>query len=223
MDFLHDFESCTSFVPTETEYPFDDEITEGVRLHGIIDRVDMYPNLLRIVDYKSSTHTLSPSKILAGLQLQLLSYALVAEKTFKVQPAGAYYFSLKEEGYDVIAAKRNRKVIEDTDWSEEAEKERMLKARMLKGWTFLDRFTELDDGEKHISLKKNLRDFDAVKECVVMLYDYFRDHLLSGEIPLDPVDGACTFCDNRPVCRFHGTYRPVRPVVDSDLGKGGKE
>lgn len=223
MDFLHDFESCTSFVPTETEYPFDDEITEGVKLHGIIDRVDMYPNLLRIVDYKSSTHTLSPSKILAGLQLQLLSYALVAEKKFEVQPAGAYYFSLKEEGYDVIAAKRNRKVIEDTDWSEEAEKERMLKARMLKGWTFLDRFTELDDGEKHISLKKNLRDFDAVKECVVMLYDYFRDHLLSGEIPLDPVDGACTFCDNRPVCRFHGTYRPVRPVVDSDLGKGGKE
>ena len=170
---------------------------------------------MRVVDYKSSLHTLSETKLKAGLQLQLLTYLIMAEKSEKKTPVGAYYFSFKGDSLSVPAAKASAKAVTDTDWSEEAEQERILSLHQLKGWTFEDRFTELDQGEKFIS-PRTIYDYDLAKECILSLYEYFRSSLLSGEISLDPVEGACTFCDFRSICRYHGETRKAVPVVMGD-------
>lgn len=70
-------------------------------LTGIVDRVDGYSDgeqtYLRIVDYKSSAHALEPSKILGGLQLQLLLYfeAMLSAHP-GAYPAGAFYFHVHD-------------------------------------------------------------------------------------------------------------------------------
>ena len=220
--YLNVYEAHTSFEPTYAEKSFgrpaedeDAEIIPGVRLRGTIDRLDTCRELMRVVDYKSSLHTLSETKLKAGLQLQLLTYLIMAEKSEKKTPVGAYYFSFKGDSLSVPAAKASAKAVTDTDWSEEAEQERILSLHQLKGWTFEDRFTELDQGEKFIS-PRTIYDYDLAKECILSLYEYFRSSLLSGEISLDPVEGACTFCDFRSICRYHGETRKAVPVVMGD-------
>ena len=217
---LRDFESCTSFVPAEAERSFkDQQITPSVRLRGTIDRVDDYRGeMLRIIDYKSSVHTMSPSRFSAGLQLQLPTYAYIAEMLYGLKIAGTYYFSMQDSSFEIEAAKVSRDVMTETDMSEEELFTRMIKSRMLKGWTFMDRYTELDDGGTHISMKKNLYSFEAVKESLLELYDYFSSAVLDGQIAAEPVEGACTFCDCRGICLFHGQNRKL-PVI-TQLKKG---
>lgn len=59
--------------------------------------------------------------------------------------------------------------------------------------------------------------YDLAKQCIEQLYTYFHDAVLGGDIRLAPVEGACTFCDYRSICRFSGDYRPVEPVVMKDI------
>lgn len=218
LKFLSSFEKGTSFEPSETELHFCEEIIDGVKLRGIIDRLDFYGNeMLRIIDYKSSVHSLSETKIKAGIQLQLLSYALIAEKLTGKLPAGAYYCSLKQETVDVIAKKKNRKEILETEFSEDADEARMMDSRQLIGWTFTDRTTELDETGKNISTLKKQRDFEIIRECITEIYTLFKTRLLSGDISLSPDEEACKFCDYRSVCRFHGEYRKIKPLVYDDI------
>ena len=218
LKFLNAFENSTSFEPAETELSFCEEIIEGVRLRGIIDRMDFYGSeMFRIIDYKSSVHTLSETKIKAGVQLQLLSYAMIAEKLTGRMPAGAYYCSLKQENVPVPAAKKNRKEIEETDFSPETDEKRMMDARKLIGWTFTDRTTELDESESHVATIRKQRDYELIRTCMQEIYTYFREHLLNGEIDLSPDEDACAFCDYRSICRYHGEYRKISPVAGKDV------
>lgn len=222
LDYLKVYESYSLFSPACAEKRFgrpaeeDVEITDGVLLRGTIDRLDTCREMMRIIDYKSSDHSLSETKIKAGLQLQLLTYMIIAEKMENKTPVGAYYFSFKGDSLKIPAAKATAKQITDTEWTQEAEDERVLSLYKLKGWTFEDRFTELDDNQKFIS-PRTVYDYSLVRKCIISLYDYFRDALSDGRIDLDPTEGACMFCDYKPVCRFHGEPRKAEPLVFEDI------
>ncbi|MBE5809185.1 MAG: hypothetical protein E7317_12730, partial [Clostridiales bacterium] len=72
----------------------------GGRLHGAIDRVDVYHgeegDFVRIVDYKRGGKKLELYQAYYGLRLQLLCYLDVARRQFNAQPAGVFYFPVKE-------------------------------------------------------------------------------------------------------------------------------
>ncbi len=220
--FLADFEKSTAFIPEAVEKKFEEEIVQGVKLRGTIDRVNLFADMVEIIDYKSSIHTLSQEKVLAGIQLQLLTYAIIANRLYHKDVAGVYYFSFKQEPVPVQAMKKVRKEIEETSWDEEAEFERMIHSRMMKGWTFMDRPTEIDDGSRHMSLRSTYI-FEDVQEIISALYTYFQDSLLQGYIPLNPLEDACGFCELKSICRFHGLYRKAEHVTDLTLEKGGKD
>ena len=215
--FLKDMEQDSSFEPEMTEQSFLAPIADGVTLRGVIDRVDTCNDLVRVVDYKSSSRQLSEKSVKAGISLQLLSYLIIAEAMTKKKPAGAYYFSLKEEKFAVEAAGASRNVVNDVTVDEDLLNERLIKTRRMKGWTFEDRIVELDENKKHIVSVGTLMEYDLTKECMKELYTYFHDHLLNGEIGLTPVENACTFCEYRSICRFSGDYRPIAPVVMKDF------
>ncbi len=234
LQFLGDFEKHTSFEPTHTEMRFCEPILDGVNLRGIIDRVDEYAkDMFRILDYKSSPHDLKEKNVKAGIQLQLLSYAIIAEKLTGKLPAGAYYYSFKQDNYAVPAyasAKKDTKKTEgeilDTDFSIEAEEERMFQNKSLCGWTFTDRIIEDDDDQSHIKSVKKQVDWTMVKECVLELYSRFQQGLLRGSIELSPDEEACTFCDYACICRFRGDKRKITPLLMEDesflIGKKGE-
>lgn len=218
LKFLQSFENSTSFIPEESELHFCEEIIEGVTLHGIIDRLDLYgKEFLRVIDFKSTGYSLSDTKIKACVQLQLLTYAIIAEKITGNSAAGAYYCSFRSDTYDVPAMYKEKNEVYDTDFSLEAEEVRMMEERTLKGWTFTDRITELDEDGTHISTLKKQKDFNLVRACMEEIYSIFRSRILSGDISLSPDDQACTFCSFRPVCRYHGEYRTVKSLVFQDV------
>lgn len=213
--FLQDFEAHTSYEPKHAEYPFRFDITNNVTIRGVIDRIDQYRNeFLRVIDYKSSSRTLSEDKVKAGTQLQLLTYIVVVQALLSLKGAGVYYFSLKNDSHSTIASKKGKKEIEETDWDEASILKRFLSQRRLKGWTFTDRTTEIDDNGQHIVTKQY--DLDSVQTCLTAIYDYFYQQLMNGNIELSPTEDACTFCKYQSICQFHGEKRKAKPLVMID-------
>lgn len=229
--FLSDFEKHTSFNQKEAEYHFHEHISEHVTLKGIIDRLDTYQNeLVRIIDYKSSSKTLSADKIKAGVQLQLLSYLIIASKMMRLKPAGSYYYSLKSDNIDTIAKKKvkdqntKEELISDTLWDTDHQVERMINSRQLSGWTYLDHSTELDENGEHIKSLNTQYDFDKVQDCILKLYELFYTQLTEGNISINPTDDACMFCKYKSICRYHGDTRKATPLLyEDDNLKVGKE
>lgn len=213
--FLQDFESHTSYEPKHAEYPFLFAITDHITIRGIIDRIDQYRDeFLRVIDYKSSSHTLSEDKVKAGTQLQLLTYIIVVQALLSLKGAGAYYFSLKNDSHSTIARKKGRKEIEETEWDEASIQQRFISQRRLKGWTFTDRTTEIDDNGQHIVTKQY--DIDSVHTCLIAIYDYFYQQLMQGTIEVSPTEEACMFCKYQSICQFHGEKRKAKPLVMID-------
>ncbi len=90
------------FIPTGTEYRFQNEL-----LRGTVDRFDVYRQgnnvYLRVVDYKSGANSVNPCNILDGTELQLPLYlrevTRLLEKAYpgcNIYPAGMYYYHIHD-------------------------------------------------------------------------------------------------------------------------------
>ncbi|MEE8809988.1 MAG: hypothetical protein SOH51_06105, partial [Lactimicrobium sp.] len=104
-------------------------------------------------------------------------------------------------------------------WNQQSEEEiedAFLNARKLSGWTFVKRETELDDNKKHIASLTTIRDYSQAKALMEHLYSYFYQQIQAGNISLSPKEEACTFCDYRGICRFHGRYEKIKPIKEED-------
>ena len=79
-----------------------------VEITGKIDRVDVLKTedgkYVRIIDYKSSIKDIDLDEVMAGLQIQLLTYMDAITKIEDFMPAGVLYFNLIEP---LIRANRN--------------------------------------------------------------------------------------------------------------------
>lgn len=230
-EFLKDMELQTSFVPTHFEYKFTSDFFENITLQGVIDRIDFSYDLLRIIDYKSSSKTLSETSIKAGVQLQLCTYLILAKYLFDKKTVGAYYYSLKNENISLPAIIESKEVY--TDWSSEDTINAFNKSHQLSGWTLLPEDT-LDYNASHIKnvrLNKNglsftLYDETSIEECLKELYKLLVEQLTDGCIEVNPVKNACTYCMYRTICRFKGQEKDPEVLVlaDTSLKKGsGKD
>lgn len=219
MQFLDQYEKHTSFVPTYAEKKFVLPITEHVKLRGTIDRMDVFDQAFRIIDYKSSTHVLSPSAISSGTQLQLLSYLITAQEDSGLTPYGAHYFSLKEPDISIPAATlsgrgKNREVVHHY-FEEEELIAAIEKERQLKGAWYDDNPVTLDDSGTYIAGLKTSHSYPLAKEVIHTLYEHFYTAVSEGDIRLAPLENACTFCDYRTICRFHGNFRQRPEIVEA--------
>lgn len=239
LEILKDMEEHTSFEPFKTEYEFHRRIpideTNCIHLKGFIDRIDHNGEALRIIDYKSSAKTLSEKNVFTARQLQLLTYAMVAQDDFKLPCAGVYYHSLKSENNNIAAGKMNRRQKMFVPFNEEDYEEQRTRAQRLNGWHMSENLERLDDDARHIaSLTQNkdgminarkIYSMDGVSNLLLTLYQRIAQEMLSGNIKIEPDDDACMFCKYHDICRFHGfpiTKEPLAEVNDDFYIKGGK-
>lgn len=239
MEILRDMEQHTRYRPMACEYPFDysmeldDHTTLAVK--GIIDRLDVCDDLIRIIDYKSSRKNLSETKVFAAQQLQLLTYALIAQDSFQKLPAGAYYISLKNENIQADAGKMKRRPVEYVSYGKGDYEEQKIKAQRLDGWTFELDGQVMDDDGRHIkgfSINKNeevnirkVYDIDVLRTLVKQMYAIITTRIQSGKIELTPAQNACQFCAYHSICRYHGLTHEKETLVEPDdtlYRKGGK-
>ena len=92
----------------EREFQYEIPVTSDVTLalHGFIDRLDVYDDILCILDYKSSAKTLSETKVFAAMQLQLLTYSIVMAKleqdVYKRQGQYSTFSSIDMESLNMV-------------------------------------------------------------------------------------------------------------------------
>lgn len=207
--FLKDLHRHSSLKPSHLEWIFQQELIDGLILHGVIDRIDENEFIYRIIDYKSSDHRLQESRIQAGLQLQLLTYMMIYGKVSQKQPTSVLYYSLKQPN---ISLQPYKMAYGKVALIEENAQEQMIQSRKMHGWLFSQHVVENDDDEKHLSFGRSAKPKDALEwiDVIESKYQEFMQRIEQGDIGLTPVEGACTFCDYRPICRFHGEYRKIQ-------------
>lgn len=189
----------------------------NMKIIGKIDRVDILnednKSYLRVIDYKSSSKTLTVDNIKEGVSLQLITYitAMVENlsKERQVLPSACLYFNLSDK---LINLK------DYTNNEEEIKKEFMKKLRMnglfLKDIEILksmDKYVE-DSSNKLIDItpnrignsKKALEEeefLDLCKEAKSILKG-IGNEMIKGVVKIETCNkDACKFCDFSSVCR----------------------
>ena len=99
---LRDLDSNSLFKPTYFEKAFGENcsfkglpLTDKINLKGKIDRIDIYNNHFRIIDYKSGNADASLAELYYGKKLQLFLYASAVSNALNKQISGTFYLPIQ--------------------------------------------------------------------------------------------------------------------------------
>lgn len=185
-----------------------------VALRGKIDRIDRWEGddgvYLRVVDYKSSQHTMDPTRLWYGLQLQLALYLLAATQHSGAQPAGAFYFTVSDP------------MVESPEDVREEAQRLIARALRLKGVVLADAevVEAMDAQEPELSIGKvfkkdgsvdahaqayTLEEMHALLQHAQETAAGLADGIRAGDIAVSPAAigegwSACQWCRYGAVC-----------------------
>ena len=202
--------------------PIKIDLEEGkqVEIVGKIDRVDIAKNsdgkYVRIIDYKSSVKDIDLNKVVAGLQIQLLTYLDAITEIEDVLPAGVFYFNLIEP---IIKAKKN-----ETDEEIEEKIKKMFKmngliladvnvVRMMdktleKGYSNIvpAYITSENTISPKLSSSVTKEEFDKLQKNIKNTIKQISKEILNGNINLKPYNKKrktpCDYCEYKAICQF---------------------
>lgn len=195
-----------------------------VSITGKVDRIDIAkaPNgkYMRIIDYKSSTKDIELNKVIAGLQLQLLTYVDAIKQKENLEPAGALYFTLlepkiigtnknmtKEEIEDIIRKnyKMNGLVLADVNVI------KMMDNTLESGKSNIIPVSLNESGEINYKSSKTVtkEEFENLQKYTIDIIKQISKEILDGEINLKPYyivnekKTPCIYCEYKSICQFN--------------------
>lgn len=200
------------------------ELEDGkkVEITGKIDRIDIAKDqkesYLRIIDYKSSIKSMDLNEVIAGIQLQLLTYLDATCKIEEMIPAGVLYFSL----LDPIISSNHR--LSEQEIETELKKKFKMNGLILANVNVIKKMDAtlekgasttlpvyLDKEGKISQLKSNV----VTKEQFEMLQNYVKQtiqeiakEIFEGKIQVKPYysmkkkKSPCQYCDYQTICQF---------------------
>jgi ATP-dependent helicase/nuclease subunit B len=99
---LRNLDANSKFVPTYFEKGFGGKhdfpalkLTDDISLNGKIDRIDLYEDYFRIIDYKSGNADATLSELYYGKKLQLFLYSLAIKNATDKQLSGTFYLPIQ--------------------------------------------------------------------------------------------------------------------------------
>ena len=201
-----------------------DEITfevagKKIKLKGKIDRADIYYDeqgrkFVRIIDYKSGDKNFDFSKMLYGLQMQLVVYLDQLCKKTDAEPAGILYFRLFDP---VITASAD--TLDETIYNQ-LDKEHRMTGLILSDEKIVKAMDKKIDSESKIIPVSLNQDGSLSKKSSVITSTQFKDmqnhirrlilkigkEILSGKNDISPVEFSgktgCDYCEFKKVCLF---------------------
>ena len=212
-----------SFEPVACEKPFLVQVDDEISLKGRIDRIDLAEaddeQLVRVVDYKSSSKKLDLTQFYEGMSLQLLLYLKIATDSYRgkangktVKPAGLFYYGMvdpmvEEDKTDGSPEQMIRKKLRMEGRFEANED--VARAMDGSGATHSD--VVALDWNKNGSMSAKSATWTA--EEMGSLLEYAKTkavdsgkEILAGEVSVSPMGGkqtnACDYCAYRAVCGF---------------------
>lgn len=213
-----------------------------VEITGKIDRIDIAKNedgtYVRIIDYKSSIKNIDFNKVVAGLQIQLLTYLNEACKVEDFLPAGVLYFDLTNP---TVSHAEN--MTEEQIENEIKKKFRMtgLVLADVKVMKMMDHRVEetktstLVPGgitaKGEISQSQSLitqKQFDNLQKYMDKIIRNISEEILSGNIEVKPYYNSkvnqgktpCEYCKYKTICQFepgvHGKYYYIGDTIEKE-------
>lgn len=99
---LRNLDSNSKFVPSYFEKDFGSNsnfpalpLTNNINLKGKVDRIDIFEDYFRIIDYKSGNADATLSELYYGKKLQLFLYALAIQNATGKNVSGTFYLPIK--------------------------------------------------------------------------------------------------------------------------------
>lgn len=211
----------TDFVPTYFEYEFKDKsFDDRVSLIGKVDRVDISPSGLRVIDYKSGRAEASLKELYYGNKLQLFMYSQALEKKLNKLAVGNFYLPLHNK-YEI----------------NENENPYILKGFFVNDINVIhDLDNTLNPGEKSdvVNLKMNKeglaykygkaleeQEYNNLKNYSYLVSRQALAEIKSGNVVPSPseVSKPCNYCPYKSICMKDSNgidYRPAKKInIDS--------
>ena len=196
-----------------------------VEITGKIDRIDLAKDAtgkyIRIIDYKSSAKDINLNEVLAGLQLQLITYLDAVCEEKDVIPAGVLYFGLTEPKLDKV---KNSKNITDEEVEQKIREHFRMNGLVLAEMNVISMMdNNLKDGEKSttipVKLKKDgsmdktskgvsRKDFEILQKYLKKTLVELSKEILDGNIDIKPYYNVknkrkpCEYCVYGSICNF---------------------
>lgn len=192
---LQEVDASSNFNTMSREkYFISHAIHPKIELRGIIDRIDYTDNKLIIIDYKTSALTLSSKKIMAGQQLQLITYALIAKSLFNKDIMGVFYYGFKLPNikYSTLKYSAAKGIIHNESTVQEA----WIKEKQLSGWFFETPIDEFNSTEYFKSLKTlkggalsvgTPYNFEMTQDNILKIYDDIQRNILTGILDINDI------------------------------------
>ena len=195
---------------------------------GKIDRVDIAENedgkYIRIIDYKSSVKNVDLNEVMAGIQIQLLTYLDAITKEENANPAGVLYFNLIEP----IIKTKNRNIT-DEELENEIRNQFKMNGLILgdvKVVQMMDKsvtsgkssiipayIDKNGDISKSKSSTVNLVEFKKLQKQINNILKEITQEILTGKIEQNPVyiskkkTTPCLYCNYKSICGFNPEWK----------------
>lgn len=217
-----DFSEKSEFKPMKLEL----EDGNNVVVTGKIDRVDVAKvddkRYVRIIDYKSSVRDVDLNQIVAGIQIQLLTYLDEVSEQKNFESSGVLYFNLLDT---IVKANKN---MSDEDIKKELNKKFRMKGlviadldiiKMMDSRISASNYSEsipvyLDkDGNISKSKSKVLEkeQFDSLQKYTKHVIKEISKEIFSGKIDIKPFymnkKTPCEYCEYKAICNFDPKFR----------------
>lgn len=195
--------------------------SKKIEITGKIDRVDVLKTndgkYVRIIDYKSSVKDINLDEVMAGLQIQLLTYMDAVTKIEDFMPAGVLYFNLIEP---VIKADRNTT---KEDIEEQIKKQFRMKGIILSDINVIRKMDkDLEKGASnivpvYIDSKENIsktksscvsiEEFKQLQDNTIKTVKEIAKEIFEGNIDIKPYyknkKTGCDYCNYKSICGFN--------------------
>lgn len=234
LSFMQAMEQHSQLIPTYTEKEFHHLIplnsTINMDMKGYIDRIDCDNESFRIIDYKSSAHSLNKNNVFSGQQLQLCTYLIYMQEELQKRPLGAFYYSFHNEErkgpYEKVKRSGTYEIIPCDIL---AMNDQLFDSHLLSGWFFDEGYNRMDDigaFTKGLGLNKQgvvdikgtsrlkVYDLNEVKVKIEEMLRLIASQILEGKIKPNPNESSCTYCDYQRICRFKKSATEKKQLVD---------
>lgn len=205
--------------------PMEITLEDGKRIEitGKIDRIDLAKgkegDYIRIIDYKSSVKNIDLNEVVAGLQIQLLTYLdAITSKQENLIPAGVLYFNLIDP---ILKADRNKT---DEEIEQEIKKQFKMQGLILadvnvirkmdktleKGASnlipvYLDQHQNISEARSSVITKEQ---FKTLQKHIDKVIKEIAKEIYSGQIEIKPYYNQkkkktpCDYCEYKSICNF---------------------
>ena len=209
---------------------------QDIELKGFIDRVDLYQNYLKVIDYKSSNKELNLELARLGFNMQMLIYLEMLSKNKNYDKGAVLYFNTKKR-----ILKSEISILEKQD------PENFFKLYKMDGYSVDDTYLEIDheieqesdiikiklkkDGSPYSNAKIISHDeLDTLLQEITLHIQSLYQQMITGDIRIYPTRSdnpnidmhinPCRFCHYKAICNYDIFYNEDHQI---ELGGQNEE